>query len=120
MGIRVSCSRSWVLSSLREMRWSCIRWSCIAPEILALHHVTGVSVAEVRPIIAISKPDKGNGVVLLKKADYPSSMTELFADRTKFRKLDKNNTLTQLTTSQTYLRWLDIVMLTNKDGMCQI
>ena len=38
MGIRVWCSHSWVLSSLREMRWS-----CIASEILALHHVTGVS-----------------------------------------------------------------------------
>ena len=36
MGIRVSCSRSWVLSSFRERRWS-----CIASEILALHHVTG-------------------------------------------------------------------------------
>ena len=55
---------------------------------------------------AILKPDKGNGVVLLKKVDYISSMTELFADRTKFRKLDKNNTLTQLTTLQTYLRTL--------------
>ena len=76
MRIRFSCSRSWVLSSSREMRWSCIRWSCIASEILALHHVTGVSGAEVRPIIAISKPDKGNGEVLLKKADHPSSMTE--------------------------------------------
>ena len=39
----------------------------------------------------IVKPDKSNGVVLLKKVDYISSMTELFADRTKFRKVDKNN-----------------------------
>ena len=41
---------------------------------------------------AILKSDKGNGVVLLKKVDYISSMTELFADRAEFRKLDKNNT----------------------------
>ena len=31
-------------------------------------------------------------------------MTELFADPSKFCKLDKNNTLTQLTTLQNYLR----------------
>ena len=55
---------------------------------------------------AILKPDKGNGVVLLKKVDYMNSMTELFADRSKFCKLNENNTLTQLTTLQTYLRML--------------
>ena len=54
----------------------------------------------------ILKPNKGNGVVLLKTVEYISSMTELFADRTKFHNFDKNNTLTQLTTLQTYLRTL--------------
>jgi hypothetical protein len=53
---------------------------------------------------AILKPDKGSGVVLLKKEDYMNGMTELFADPYKFRKLDKNDTLTQLTTLQSYLR----------------
>jgi hypothetical protein len=33
-----------------------------------------------------------------------NGMTELFADPYKFRKLDKNDTLTQLTTLQSYLR----------------
>ena len=42
-------------------------------------------------------------------------MTELFADLTKFRKLDKNNTLTQLTTLQTYLRTLHNQGETNDD-----
>jgi hypothetical protein len=53
---------------------------------------------------AILKPDKGSAVVLLKKEDYMNGMTELFADPYKFRKLDKNDTLTQLTTLQSYLR----------------
>ena len=53
---------------------------------------------------AILKPDKGSGVVLLKKEDYMNGMIELFADPYKFRKLDKNDTLTQLTTLQSYLR----------------
>jgi hypothetical protein len=53
---------------------------------------------------AILKPDKGSGVVLLMKQDYMNGMTELFADPYKFRKLDKNYTLTQLTTLQSYLR----------------
>ncbi len=53
---------------------------------------------------AILKPDKGSGVILLKKEDYKNDMTELFADPSKFCKLDKNDTLTQLTTLQSYLR----------------
>ena len=53
---------------------------------------------------AILKPDKGSGVVLLKTEDHMNGMTELFADPYKFRKLDKNDTLTQLTTLQSYLR----------------
>jgi hypothetical protein len=53
---------------------------------------------------AILKPDKGSGVVLLNTEDHMNGMTELFADPYKFRKLDKNDTLTQLTTLQSYLR----------------
>ena len=53
---------------------------------------------------AILKPDKGNGVVLIKKDDYEICMTTLFSDTTKFKTVSKDNTLTQLTTSQNYLR----------------
>ena len=53
---------------------------------------------------AILRPDKGSGVVILKKLDYQSCMTELFADKTKFKKLKSDPTLTQLTTLQNYLR----------------
>ena len=53
---------------------------------------------------AILKPDKGNGVVLIKKDDYKICMTTLFSDTTKFKTVSIDNTLTQLTTLQNYLR----------------
>ena len=34
--------------------------------------------------VVLLTPDKGNGVVILGKADYESSIEQLFADRTKF------------------------------------
>lgn len=43
---------------------------------------------------AILKPNKGSGVVLLNKVDYRNCMTELFADHSKFCKLEEDNTLT--------------------------
>ena len=51
----------------------------------------------------ILKPDKSSGVVLLNKVDYRNCMTELFADPSKFGKLDTENTLMQLATLQSYL-----------------
>ena len=53
---------------------------------------------------AILKPDKGSGVVLLKKDDYTNCMTGLFADTSKFCKVVDDNTITQLSTLQNYLR----------------
>ena len=53
---------------------------------------------------AILKPDKGSGVVLVKIDDYKNCMNELFADQSKFCKIDKDHTLTQITTLQNYLR----------------
>ena len=53
---------------------------------------------------AILSPDKGYGVVILKRTDYQSCMMELFADKTKFTMLKEDPTLTQLTTLQNYLR----------------
>ena len=34
------------------------------------------------------KPDKGNGVVILKRDDYPKKMDEILADTSKFELLD--------------------------------
>ena len=43
---------------------------------------------ELRERYAFLKPDKGNGVVLIKLSDYYSSMTSIFSDPTKFQKLE--------------------------------
>ena len=59
---------------------------------------------EHRQKFAILSPDKGSGVVILKKYDYQLCMTGLFADKTKFTKLKSDPALTQLTTLQKYLR----------------
>ncbi len=53
---------------------------------------------------AILKPDKGKGIVLIKINDYKLCMTDLFSNTNKFMKVNKDTTLTQLTTLQTYLR----------------
>ena len=47
---------------------------------------------------AILKPDKGSGVVLIKKTDYKTYMTGLFSDTSKFKIVTNDTTLTQLTT----------------------
>ena len=49
------------------------------------------------------KPDKGGGVVVLKKSDYVQSMESLFMDRTKFKVLHENPTSTRLASLQDYL-----------------
>ena len=51
----------------------------------------------------ILKPDKGNGVVLMNKADYHDAMNQLFSDKTKFKIIKKDPTLTRLKTVQNYL-----------------
>ena len=51
----------------------------------------------------ILKPDKGNGVVLMNKADYHDAMNQLFSDKTKFKIIKNDPTLTRLKTVQNYL-----------------
>ena len=52
------------------------------------------------------KPDKGNGIVLLNKEDYTNSMENLFSDKTKFKQLDSDPTISRLSSLQSYLRKL--------------
>ena len=52
---------------------------------------------------AILKPDKGSGVVVLNKADYRDCIQDLFSDSSKFQQIQKDPTLTQLKTVQSYL-----------------
>ena len=53
----------------------------------------------------ILKPDKGNGVVLMNKADYLDAMNQLFSDK-KFKITKNDPTLTRLKTVQNYLNSL--------------
>ena len=59
-----------------------------------------------RKDVAISKPDKGNGAVLRNNGDYYQSLEHLFTDKKKFKQIDKDPTITQLSTLQNYLRSL--------------
>ena len=53
--------------------------------------------------VAILKPAKGNGVVLLDNKDYVNSVEQLFKDPTKFKIFEKDPTITQMKTLQNYL-----------------
>ncbi|XP_066926566.1 uncharacterized protein [Clytia hemisphaerica] len=64
-------------------------------------------VKELRRNVAILKPDKGNGVVLIDIADYEKSMDSLFSDSKKFKKIDTDPTYTRLKTIQRYLKTLN-------------
>ena len=58
--------------------------------------------------LAVLKPDKVNGVVLISNSDYYQSLKSLLFDNSKFRLIDKDPTFTQLS-SRTHLRTLLIV-----------
>ena len=52
------------------------------------------------------KPDIGQGIVLIDKTDYYSSMERLFNDTSKFTLIHEDPTLRNLSTVQTYLNTL--------------
>ena len=56
--------------------------------------------------VAILKPVKGNGIVLLDIKDYSNSVEHLFKDPKKFQLLDTDHTVTQMKSLQSYLRTL--------------
>ena len=51
----------------------------------------------------ILKPDKGNGIVLINKTEYNLAMKRLFSDRSKYKVIQKDPTLTKLKTVQNYV-----------------
>ena len=51
-----------------------------------------------------SKKVNGNGVVLLDNQDYVNWKEQLCKDQTKFKILNKDPTITQMTTLEYYLR----------------
>lgn len=57
--------------------------------------------------MAILKPDKGNGVVLLSIKDYYTTMKNLFSDHSKFRQIYKDPMPKRFTPLLSYLKQLD-------------
>ena len=53
---------------------------------------------ELKKKITILKPDKGQGVVLLKHEDYTNCVEMLLTDRNKFKRIDKVPTIMRLNT----------------------
>ena len=54
----------------------------------------------------ITKPDKGNGVVIISRIDYLNKMKNLISDTTKFKELQHNPTKSREESLSTYLRKL--------------
>ena len=63
-------------------------------------------IKDLRKDLAILKMGKGNGVVFVSNSDYYQSLESLFSDKSKFRLIDEDPTLTQLSSLQRYLRTL--------------
>ena len=59
-----------------------------------------------RERFAILKPDKGNGVVLINKSDYVTSMKSIFDNKSKFREVKMDNSITLVSSLQNYLNTL--------------
>ena len=55
---------------------------------------------QLREKYVILKPDKGNAVVLMNKVDYHNAMNQLFSDKSKFKIIKNDPTLTRLKTVQ--------------------
>ena len=54
--------------------------------------------------VAILKPDKGNGALLINNVHYYQSIEHLFIDKKKFKQIDKDSTIPQHSILQNYLR----------------
>ena len=57
-------------------------------------------IKQLREKYLILKLDKGNGVMLMNKADYHDAMNQLFSEKTKFKIIENDPTLTRLETVQ--------------------
>ena len=63
-------------------------------------------IQNLRNRFAILKPDKGNGTVLMYKSDYNNSLERIFNDRSKFKIVNQNDSISKLQTLQGYLNKL--------------
>ena len=60
-------------------------------------------IKNLRKKVVILKPDKGQGIVLIKKEDYITSMEQIFADKSKFKVVDTDNTISRVENLKRYL-----------------
>ena len=61
------------------------------------------TLTELSKELSILKPNKGNGIVVMKRSDYISSVASLFSDASRFKLLDTDPTLTRLNSLQSFL-----------------
>ena len=59
--------------------------------------------ADMTKTLSILKPDKGNGIVVLKRSDYVTSLKSIFENKSKFTRLTNDPISTRLNTLQNYL-----------------
>ena len=55
------------------------------------------------PTSVTLKPDISNGIVLINKIEYNLAMKKLFSDRSKFKLIQRDPTLTRLKTVENYV-----------------
>ena len=65
--------------------------------------------------IVISKPDKGNEVIIMNKSDYHAKMLHILDDKTKFSRVKSDNNLFNLSKFQRFLRRLKSKKLPEED-----
>jgi len=61
--------------------------------------------------IIITRPDKGNGVVIVSRLDYLNKMKKLISDGTKFKQLKHNPTKSREESLSVYLHKLKKIKL---------
>ena len=75
-----------------------------SPRILRQHHV--LRNLKKNKDIVITKPDKGNGVIILDQKPYNNAIEEIISDTSKFEKLNEDPTLKREASLQRFLRKL--------------
>jgi hypothetical protein len=65
--------------------------------------------------IIITRPDKGNGIIVLNKVDYINSLHNIISNKTKFKELKEDPTIKRELSLQGYLRKLNKLKCFEKD-----
>ena len=84
-----------------------------SPRILRQHHV--LRHPRKNKDIVITKPDKGNGVVILDQKLYNNAIQEIISDTSKFKKLNEDPTLKSEASLHRFLRKLKQKNFFNKN-----